>query len=103
MAMGKVLGWRPRAGCQGFAVNALLEQSFCGGPNRLGRAGVRVAGFVNVQPYVPHQEINASPTEVLECLLRRSDGEAVAVSLDIEAVEQPSTVLWIDPTPHGGV
>ena len=56
-----------------------------------------------MQPYVPHQEINASPTEVLECLLRRSDGEAVAVSLDIEAVEQPSTVLWIDPTPHGGV
>ena len=54
-----------------------------------------------MQPYVPHQEINASPTEVLECLLRRSDGEAVAlaVSLDIEAVEQPSTVLWIDPTP----
>ena len=54
--------------------------------------------------YVPQQEINASPTEVLECLLCRSDGEAVAVNLDIEALEQPSTVLWIDPIqPHSGV
>ena len=60
--------------------------------------------FIYVPPYVPHQEINASPTEVLECVVCRSDGEAVAVSLDIEPVEKPSTVLWVDPThPHGGV
>lgn len=60
--------------------------------------------FIYVPPYVPHQEINASPTEVLECVLCRSDGEAVAVNLDIEPVEKPDTVLWVDPThPHGGV
>jgi uncharacterized RmlC-like cupin family protein len=46
---------------------------------------------------VPHQEINASPDEVLECVLVRSDGEAVAINLDIEPVEKPETVLWVDP------
>ena len=60
--------------------------------------------FIYVPPYVPHQEINASPTEVLECVLCRSDGEAVAINLDIEPVEKPETVLWVDPThPQGGV
>ena len=60
--------------------------------------------FIYVPPYVPHQEINASPTEALECVLCRSDGEAVAVNLAIEPVEKPATILWIDPThPHGGV
>ena len=60
--------------------------------------------FIYVPPYVPHQEINASATELLECVLCRSDGEAVAVNLDIAPVEMPSTVLWIDPThPKGGV
>lgn len=60
--------------------------------------------FIFVPPYVPHQEINASPTEVLQCVLCRSDGQAVAVNLDIEPVEKPETVLWVDPThPQGGV
>src|SRR3989454_9987429 len=60
--------------------------------------------FIYVPPFVPHQEINASPTEVLECVLCRSDGEAVAVNLDIEPVEKPEQVLWVDPThPQGGV
>ena len=59
--------------------------------------------FIYMPPYVPHQEINASADETLECVLCRSDGEAVAVNLDIEPVEKPETVLWIDPThPHGG-
>ena len=53
--------------------------------------------FIFVPPFVPHQEINASPTEVLECVLVRSDGEAVVVNLDIEAVGDPQTVAWIDP------
>ena len=53
--------------------------------------------FIYVPPYVPHQEINASPTEVLECVLCRSDGQAVAINLDIEPVEKPEQVLWIDP------
>ena len=57
-----------------------------------------------VPPYVPHQEINASPTETLECVLCRSDGQAVAINLDIEPAEKPEQVLWVDPThPHGGV
>ena len=60
--------------------------------------------FIYVPPYVPHQEINASETEILECVLCRSDGEAIAINLDIEPVEKPETVLWIDPThPQGGV
>jgi uncharacterized RmlC-like cupin family protein len=60
--------------------------------------------FIYVPPYVPHQEINASADEVLECVLCRSDGQAVAVNMDIEAIEKPETVLWIDPThPSGGV
>ena len=58
--------------------------------------------FIYVPPYVPHQEINASPTEALECVLCRSDGEAVAVNLDIEPVEKPEQVLWVDPTHPGG-
>src|SRR5487761_2551847 len=47
--------------------------------------------------FVPHQEINASPDQVLECVLVRSDGEAIAVNLDIAPVEKPETVLWVDP------
>jgi hypothetical protein len=27
----------------------------------------------------------------------RSDGEAIAINLDIEPIEKPETVLWIDP------
>ncbi len=53
--------------------------------------------FIYVPPFVPHQEINASPDEVLECVLVRSDGEAVVVNLDIEPAEAPQTVRWIDP------
>ena len=60
--------------------------------------------FIYVPPHVPHQEINASATETLHCVLCRSDGEAVAINLDIAPVEKPETVLWIDPThPHGAV
>src|SRR5207342_1551591 len=53
--------------------------------------------FIFIPPYVPHQEINASPDEILECVLVRSDGEAIAINLDIEPVEKPQTVLWVDP------
>ncbi len=54
--------------------------------------------FIYVPPYVPHQEINASADDVLECVLLRSDGEAVAINLDIEPAEKPESVRWIDPT-----
>ena len=53
--------------------------------------------FIFIPPYVPHQEINASRDEVLECVLVRSDNEAVVVNLDIEPVEKPENVPWIDP------
>jgi len=53
--------------------------------------------FIFVPPYVPHQEINASDDETLECVLVRSDGQATAVNLDIEPVEAPEAVKWIDP------
>jgi uncharacterized RmlC-like cupin family protein len=53
--------------------------------------------FIFVPPYVPHQEINASPDEPLECVLVRSDNEAVVVNLDIEPAEKPEEVRWIDP------
>ena len=59
--------------------------------------------FIFIPPYVPHQEINASTDETLECVLVRSDNEAVVVNLDIEPVERPESVHWIDPThrhPH---
>lgn len=53
--------------------------------------------FIYVPPYVPHQEINASPDEILECVLMRSGQEPVVVNLDIQPVETPSEVKWIDP------
>ena len=53
--------------------------------------------FIYVPPFVPHQEINASPDETLECVLVRSDNEAVVVNLDIAAAEQPEAVYWVDP------
>ena len=52
---------------------------------------------IYVPPYVPHQEINAGRDEPLECVLVRSDQEAVVVNLDIPAVEVPETVYWVDP------
>jgi uncharacterized RmlC-like cupin family protein len=53
--------------------------------------------FIFVPPFVPHQEINASPDQALECVLVRSDGEAVVVNLDIAPVESPTPIAWIDP------
>ncbi len=53
--------------------------------------------FIFVPPYVPHQEINASSNEPLECVVVRSDNEAVVVNLDIEPVEKPQHVPWVDP------
>jgi uncharacterized RmlC-like cupin family protein len=53
--------------------------------------------FIYVPPFVPHQEINASSDQTLECVLLRSDNEAVVVNLDIQPVEEPSPVRWVDP------
>ena len=61
--------------------------------------------FIFVPPYVPHQEINASDDETLECVLVRSDNEAVVVNIPgVQPVEKPEQVLWIDPIhTKGGV
>lgn len=54
--------------------------------------------FIFVPPYVPHQEINADPANPLECVLVRSDDTAVVVNItDVEPVEWPEAVYWIDP------
>ncbi len=53
--------------------------------------------FIFVPPFVPHQEINASTSEPLECVLVRSDNEAVVVNLDIAPAEAPEEVRWVDP------
>ena len=53
--------------------------------------------FIFVPPFVPHQEINASSSEPLECVVVRSDNEAVVVNLELSAVEKPEHVPWIDP------
>lgn len=52
--------------------------------------------FIYVPPYVPHQEINASRDEPLECVVVRSGQEPVVVNLEIASVEPPEEVRWID-------
>jgi uncharacterized RmlC-like cupin family protein len=53
--------------------------------------------FIYVPPYVPHQEINASDTEPLSCVLCRSGQEPVVVNLpDLPVVEKPEEVHWVD-------
>jgi uncharacterized RmlC-like cupin family protein len=64
------------------------------------RQGQGPGDFIYVPPFVPHQEINASQNESLECVLVRSDNEAVVVNLDIEPIEKPEQVAWIDPIPE---
>jgi uncharacterized RmlC-like cupin family protein len=54
--------------------------------------------FIFVPPHVPHQEINASPVaDPLTCVVIRSDQEAIVVNLDIDGVEAPEEVVWVDP------
>lgn len=47
-------------------------------------------------PFVPHQEIDASGEEPLECVIVRSDKDPVVVNLDVESVEPPEEVRWVD-------
>jgi uncharacterized RmlC-like cupin family protein len=49
--------------------------------------------FMLVPPFVPHQEMNASATEELHCVLVRSATEEVVVNLnDLEIVDEPEWV-----------
>ena len=53
--------------------------------------------FIYVPPFVPHQEINASESEALSCVIVRSGQEPVVVNLDIESPEPP--LFDVDPRP----
>ena len=52
--------------------------------------------FIYVPPFVPHQEINASEDLQLHCVLARSGQTGLVYNLDIEPVEVPQLVRWID-------
>jgi uncharacterized RmlC-like cupin family protein len=54
--------------------------------------------FIYVPPFVPHQEINASQDESLACVIVRNDQEPIVVNLDIQSVEWPEEIHWVDPT-----
>jgi uncharacterized RmlC-like cupin family protein len=51
--------------------------------------------FIYVPPYVPHQEMNASGDEGLECVVVRSGQEPIVVNLEIAAAEPPQAA-WVD-------
>jgi uncharacterized RmlC-like cupin family protein len=52
--------------------------------------------FIYVPPYVPHQEINGRDDVQLHCVLARSGQRGLVVNLDIDPVEVPELVRWID-------
>jgi uncharacterized RmlC-like cupin family protein len=54
--------------------------------------------FIYVPPFVPHQEINANQDELLACVVVRNDQEPTVVNLDIQSVEPPEEIHWVDPT-----
>jgi uncharacterized RmlC-like cupin family protein len=56
--------------------------------------------FIYVPPFVPHQEINASREEPLNCVLVRSGQDPVVVNLAIEPVEPGEEVKWVDGIVH---
>lgn len=53
--------------------------------------------FIYIPPFVPHQEINPSNTEILTCVVIRSGQEPIVVNLDLEPIELPEEVHWVDP------
>jgi uncharacterized RmlC-like cupin family protein len=59
-------------------------------------AEARPGDFIYVPPFVPHQEINASEDLQLQCVLARSGQTGLVFNLDIEPVEVPELVRWID-------
>jgi uncharacterized RmlC-like cupin family protein len=59
-------------------------------------AEAEAGDFIYVPPYVPHQEINGSDDLQLQCVLARSGQQGLVVNLDIEPVERPELIRWID-------
>lgn len=54
--------------------------------------GAGPGDFFQVPPFVPHQELNASDTEELHCVLVRSGTEELVVNITVDAVAEPE---WI--------
>jgi len=52
--------------------------------------------FIFVPPFVPHQEMNASPDEPLACVLVRSGQTPIVVNLDIASADTPAHRPWVD-------
>jgi uncharacterized RmlC-like cupin family protein len=52
--------------------------------------------FIFVPPFVPHQEMNASPEMPVEAVVVRSGQEPVVVNLDIAGAENPTEIRWTD-------
>jgi uncharacterized RmlC-like cupin family protein len=52
--------------------------------------------FIFVPPFVPHQEMNASPDMPVEAVVVRSGQEPIVVNLEIESPEPATEVRWID-------
>jgi uncharacterized RmlC-like cupin family protein len=52
--------------------------------------------FIYIPPFVPHQEINARDDLILHCVLSRSGQQGLVYNLDIDAVEAPELIRWID-------
>jgi uncharacterized RmlC-like cupin family protein len=50
--------------------------------------------FIFVPPYVPHQEMNASPDTPVEAVVVRSGQEPVVVNLDIAGADHPTEIVW---------
>jgi uncharacterized RmlC-like cupin family protein len=63
-------------------------------------ADAEAGDFIYVPPFVPHQEINASEDLQLHCVLARSGQSGLVYNLDIDPVESPELVRWIDDL-HG--
>jgi|SRR5580658_743239 uncharacterized RmlC-like cupin family protein len=59
-------------------------------------AEAQAGDFIYVPPFVPHQEINASEDLQLHCVLARNGQTGLVYNLDIEPVEVPELVRWID-------
>jgi uncharacterized RmlC-like cupin family protein len=46
--------------------------------------------FIYVPPFVPHQEINASPHEICEAVVVRNGQEPIVVNLEMQTPEPAS-------------
>lgn len=77
-----------------YVVNGLARMRW---GDRLEYVAEAEAGdFIYVPPYVPHQEINGSDDLQLHCVLARSGQQGLVVNVDIQPVETPELIRWID-------